>query len=119
MLDKKVVKFQLAQKIYLLVTTITLGLLFLFLIILGFTKLDWLVDLPFDIYWVFYILMWGNLIHFIYGIYQLIYYHTVIKKTQVVSLVKTIVSILLSPVLFIVIYFLLFLTAIVSCARNT
>ena len=50
--EDKVVKFQLAQKIYFLVTLITLGVVVAFLLLLNATGADWLVDLPFDIAYV-------------------------------------------------------------------
>ena len=116
--EDKVVKFQLAQKIYFLVTLITLGVVVAFLLLLNATGADWLVDLPFDIAYVVIFLMWANLAHFLFGIYQLIRYYSVIKKIEDVRLWKTVLSLVLSPVIFVFVYILLILSVFVSCARN-
>ena len=116
--EDKVVKFQLAQKIYFLVTLITLGVVVAFLLLLNATGADWLVDLPFDIAYVVMFLMWANLAHFLFGIYQLIRSYSVIKKIEDVRLWKTVLSLVLSPVIFVFVYILLILSVFVSCARN-
>jgi succinate dehydrogenase/fumarate reductase cytochrome b subunit len=116
--EDKVVKFQLVQKIYFLVTLITLGVVVAFLLLLNATGAEWLVDLPFDITYVVIFLMWANLAHFLFGIYQLIRYYSVIKKIEDVRLWKTVLSLVLSPVIFVFVYILLILSVFVSCARN-
>jgi len=116
--EDKVVKFQLAQKIYFLVTLITLGVLVGFLLLLNVTGADWLVVIPFDFAYAVIFLMWANLAHFLFGIYQLIRYYSVIRKIEVVRLWKTALSLILSPVIFVFVYILLILAVFVSCARD-
>lgn len=119
MISEKVIKFQLAQKIYMLVSIITLAILILLLGIIQAVGATFLVDLPIKFAHIVIGLFWFNLAHFTYGIYQLIRYYTVIKKIQPVSLIKTIISLILSPIIFFIVYILFIIAVFVSCASNT
>ena len=64
-------------------------------------------------------LFYYHIAHFILGIYAVIYYYSKLKgKIKDLKIRKTIVSIIFTPISFLIIYMAVFLFAVSSCAGN-
>lgn len=109
-------KFEIYQNTYFKLTFIMLGLSVV-LAALGIYLSQVVVAAPVFIVYLTLFMLYYHYVHFGYGIISLIYFYSKVKnKISNVKAVKTIVSILLSPISYIIIYFAVILLVFSQCA---